>query len=380
MAGSGQSLISIEWFGYILTPLGTTGVWTIALKSDDSSLLWLGDSALVSYRNSDSLLNNNGVHAESTIVATKYLLENSSYPIRIQYGQFIDNYQLTLTLSTPRGSTSTGSGYFYSSPTPTAAPSTAPTLAPSAVTIVGIGLYFRIFQGYFGDDISFFSSRSHYAESFSSDFSSVSAASNGYLMESKTAVLVSIEWFGYVRIPPDTGGVWNFTLSSDDSSIMWLGDNAVGEYTASNAFISNIGVHSLKPMSNAMTLLEEVYYPIRIQYGQNQNDYDLILTATSPDGVLSHGNDILFTGAVPTSSPTSTTSSIPSRPTFLSSALPTAFPTIKPSSHPSSGHSMRPSVTPTIAPTNKPTNIPSRGPYGVSHGIPADKTESHPIP
>ena len=48
-----------------------------------------------------------------------------------------------LTLTTPWGLETSGTGYLYSSPTPTAAPFAAPTFAPTAVSIVGNGLYFR---------------------------------------------------------------------------------------------------------------------------------------------------------------------------------------------------------------------------------------------
>jgi hypothetical protein len=376
-AGSGQSLISIEWFGYILTPPGTTGVWTISLTSDDSSLLWLGDSALTSYTISNSLIINKGVHSVTTKVASKYLTENSSYPIRIQYGQFIDDYQLGLKLTTPQGLTSTGSGFFFSSPAPTAAPSAAPTFEPSAVAIVGSGLYFRVFQGYFGDDINFFSLHASYAEGFSSDLSSVSTASKGYLVETNTQVLVSIEWFGYLQIPTDSGGVWNFTLSSDDSSIMWLGDNAVSDYTTSNAFISNIGVHSLRPMRNSMILMESVYYPIRIQYGQYRDDYNLILTATSPIGELFHGDGIFFTGAVPTMIPSGTPSKISTiRPSTLAPTIPTKAPSkgpsVSPSRYPTTAPPSRtplsivPSTDPSVSPSRYPTTaLPSRTPSSI---------------
>lgn len=74
----------------------------------------------------------------------------------------------------------------------------------------------------------------------------------------------SLEVRGYVRAT--TTGAHTFTLTSDDGSYMWFGDNAyngaLGTGTTGNAFINNGGLHGERAISNSISLVKGRTYPI----------------------------------------------------------------------------------------------------------------------
>lgn len=78
---------------------------------------------------------------------------------------------------------------------------------------------------------------------------------------------VSIWWGGYFI--PDVSGTWQFNLTSDDASYMWIGNNAVSNYGngAYTAFIGIPGDHPPISKSNSIYLEKDKVYPLRIQYG-----------------------------------------------------------------------------------------------------------------
>jgi hypothetical protein len=199
-----------------------------------------------------------------------------------------------------------------------------------------------VFKGYFSDDMDFFLTHQEFASGYSADLTGLSAATNGFLIESNTQVHVSAEWVGYILIPVDSGGLWSFTMVSDDSSYLWLGDNAISNYAASNAFMRLSGTHTSQQVSSSATLLEDVYYPIRIQYGQDLGAYNFILSLESPGGATVDGATLLYHGVQPTSAP---------------SVLPSLGPTASPSFSSSSIPSVNPSTTPSYSPSRKPSSV-----------------------
>lgn len=80
---------------------------------------------------------------------------------------------------------------------------------------------------------------------------------------------MSMWWGGYFI--PDETGIWDFQLTSDDASFMWIGNTAVAAYGNgfSNAFIALPGVHPIESKSNSIALKENQIYPFRIQYGNS---------------------------------------------------------------------------------------------------------------
>jgi hypothetical protein len=95
----------------------------------------------------------------------------------------------------------------------------------------------------------------------------------------------SYEWRGYFLAP--TTGDYTFYTNSDDASYLWLGTNAVSGYTTSNAIVNNGGLHGMVTVtSGKQSLVAGVYYPIRIQYGNNGSAGGIIFGFAGP-GILS---------------------------------------------------------------------------------------------
>lgn len=80
-------------------------------------------------------------------------------------------------------------------------------------------------------------------------------------------VNVSMWWGGYFI--PDVTGTWDFQITSDDASFMWIGKDAVASYANgfANAFIALPDDHPPQVKSNSIFLEADKIYPIRIQYG-----------------------------------------------------------------------------------------------------------------
>lgn len=78
---------------------------------------------------------------------------------------------------------------------------------------------------------------------------------------------VSMWWGGYFI--PDETGIWDFQITSDDASFMWIGNEAVSRYGNgfANAFISLPNDHAPLTENNSIKLEKDKIYPIRIQYG-----------------------------------------------------------------------------------------------------------------
>lgn len=53
----------------------------------------------------------------------------------------------------------------------------------------------------------------------------------------------SVQWLGYFK--PNITTTWKFILGSDDNSFFWIGNNAISNYTSSNANISAPFLQSL---------------------------------------------------------------------------------------------------------------------------------------
>ena len=93
---------------------------------------------------------------------------------------------------------------------------------------------------------------------------------------------VSIWWGGYFI--PDESGPWDFRLTSDDASFLWLGTSAVLGYLGgtSSALIALPGPHATQSKSNSVYLEKDKVYPFRIQYGNEGGLASFNLEVKSP--------------------------------------------------------------------------------------------------
>lgn len=79
--------ISIEFIGYIKIPESGIAGYSFLTECDDSSYLWIGDTAISGYNTGNSLINNSDAHRLRTIYSAEIpLTPGNYYPIRLQYG------------------------------------------------------------------------------------------------------------------------------------------------------------------------------------------------------------------------------------------------------------------------------------------------------
>jgi hypothetical protein len=154
------------------------------------------------------------------------------------------------------------------------------------------GLFYNIYNGFSNNEPSFYLDTSNIVNNgsgiydyFSDPFSTfVNTIVTGNIANPGDVLPfpdnTSVDIFGYFYIPPDIGykkSTWYFQLSSTSYSYFWIGNNAIqGNNTPSN---SNIIAHTTYQIYTIdIELNEGIFYPIRIQYGNNNNDPDNIVS------------------------------------------------------------------------------------------------------
>lgn len=127
------------------------------------------------------------------------------------------------------------------------------------------GLYKTTYSGYFADNVNFFATAtpgtfgSNPATSVQTTSITEPGADDGSNF--------SCQWLGYFT--PTTTETYTFFTNSDDASYVWVGSNAVSGFTTANAIVNNGGLHGPLELSGSIALTAGVYYPIRIQFGEN---------------------------------------------------------------------------------------------------------------
>ena len=127
------------------------------------------------------------------------------------------------------------------------------------------GLYRRTYSGYFNDNVNYFDSASPTAAAVNT-----SPVSPGAILAT-----TSYQWLGYWLATSDTifsGTNTYFGLTSDDASYLWIGNTALTGYTTGNALINLGGLHASETATGNTPMTAGLYYPIRIQYGNNTGD------------------------------------------------------------------------------------------------------------
>ena len=102
----------------------------------------------------------------------------------------------------------------------------------------------------------------------------ISTGTNNFI--SGNAETFSIQWLGYFK--SNFTGEWTFYTNSDDCSYLWIGSNAISGFTTTNAVVNNGGGHAMSEKSGTISLIFGEYYPIRIQYGENSGDQNIIVS------------------------------------------------------------------------------------------------------
>jgi hypothetical protein len=143
------------------------------------------------------------------------------------------------------------------------------------------GLSFKIIDKYYNGNSKFFLNSNISYDDIAIKFDNLQNATNNKINTISTAY--SIEWYGYFK--PNMTGNWNFTLSTDTVSLLWIGDIAINDYENINATINTKGSNNI-----SLKLTANKHYPIRIQYGNTSltQSNKFTLTISSPkndDGI-----------------------------------------------------------------------------------------------
>ena len=135
-----------------------------------------------------------------------------------------------------------------------------------------------------------------------------------YLAASGPRDVYSMHWTGYFI--PDYSGTWNFRLTSDDAAYLYIGANAVLNYTRDihSALIDLGGTHPYITKSATIDLVKDQVYPFRIMYGNAldvsvfklefqapgfadfQTDYKSLFWHSTPGPCSNWGMDYIFVG------------------------------------------------------------------------------------
>ena len=105
------------------------------------------------------------------------------------------------------------------------------------------------YVGYFNDDQNWFDTATPHGDTNTlTEINNFSSNDDFYTWE----------WNGYFK--PSSSETYTFYTSSDDSSLLWI-DNIL--------VVNNGGLHGNSEQSGTINLTANIYYPIKIQFGEN---------------------------------------------------------------------------------------------------------------
>lgn len=120
------------------------------------------------------------------------------------------------------------------------------------------GIWKDTYTGYFNDDPNWFAT----ATKTGTGVPLLTAITAGSI-----PTTTSVEFRGYFK--PPTSDTYTFYTNSDDASYLWIGEIARTGFNTGNALVDNGGLHGPTEESGSIALSAGVYYPIRIQAGNN---------------------------------------------------------------------------------------------------------------
>ena len=126
------------------------------------------------------------------------------------------------------------------------------------------GVYKRTYTGYFGGTPTWFATATKTA----------TAKVVGSVNLAGVPATTSYEFLGWFKAPYTE--TFTFSLTSDDGSQLWVGDNAkAGTFNAGNKLVVGGG-------SGTIALVKGTFYAFRLQYGNDPGPGSLTLTVSSP--------------------------------------------------------------------------------------------------
>ena len=137
-------------------------------------------------------------------------------------------------------------------------------------TDLRMGLAQVQYKGYFADNTNWFTNE-RYSSSVMGDITTSTSGLPVFDGSSDLGGKTSFSWTGYFI--PDFTGEWQFQISSDDASYLWIGNDAIVNYQSNpgSALIRNGGIHTERLVAAKIYLIKDKIYPLRIQYGNDAN-------------------------------------------------------------------------------------------------------------
>ena len=145
-------------------------------------------------------------------------------------------------------------------------------------SIYADGLSFKIYNGYFNDNISFININTPIIKSGSGvlNATNINTFTNNIKIPNS---IFTIEWIGLFKA--NETGSYQFWVNSDDASYLWIGDS-VANATIDNALAKSPGLHPMVESTGLINLEKDQYYDFRVVYGQNGGQYNMILSFKPP--------------------------------------------------------------------------------------------------
>jgi len=158
------------------------------------------------------------------------------------------------------------------------------------------GLYGRRYSGNMGTNVNFFGTAS--LEGTAQAFTTINYNNDLPGGGGGGVNNFSFEWKGYFK--PDVSGTWNFRLDTDDTAYLFIGTASNG-YTAWGGFTNANGVINNGSAGNNTGSIviptANLYYPVRLQFGEGGGDDKIRLYFTPPAGSAYGTSEIqLLTG------------------------------------------------------------------------------------
>jgi hypothetical protein len=152
-----------------------------------------------------------------------------------------------------------------------------------------------LYNGYFADNVNYFTG-TPVTSGIVTSIPSINSGTGGYVPANGSLEYYSVQWIGYFL--SNYTGTWTFYTNSDDASYLWIGPNASSGFTAANATVNNSGLHAMVERSGTVSLVAGQYYPIRIQFGENQQGDNMIVSFENPGLVKTpNGQGFFYTAA-----------------------------------------------------------------------------------
>lgn len=126
--------------------------------------------------------------------------------------------------------------------------------------------------GYYADDLAWFEGRTPTSTTYPTNIIQDPASDDGSNF--------SRRWTGYFKAP--TTETYTFYTTSDDASMVWVGDVAKSGWTLANAIVDNSGLHGSLEKSGTISLIAGKYYPLQVFFGEMGTADVLIFSYSTP--------------------------------------------------------------------------------------------------